>query len=95
MIGWNDRDVLAAVLEDVERFIAGISTSLIFTKIYRWKEAAAMTPPGRSRNIARYRNAVDPSMGVFLAGDYMGFPCTEGAAESGKWAAEAIMRNLT
>ncbi len=95
MIGWNDRDVLAAVLEDVERFIAGISTSLIFTKIYRWKEAAAMTPPGRSRNIARYRNEVDPSMGVFLAGDYMGFPCTEGAAESGKWAAEAIMRNLT
>ncbi|XOF34335.1 MAG: protoporphyrinogen/coproporphyrinogen oxidase [Candidatus Electrothrix sp. YB6] len=95
MIDWNDRDILAVVLKDMEKYVVGISANLLFTKVYRWKEAAAMSPPGRSRNIAQYRKNVHHSMKVFLAGDYMGFPCTEGAAESGKWAAEAVMRNLT
>jgi hypothetical protein len=30
-------------------------------------------------------------MKVILAGDYMGIPCTEGAAESGQWAANALV----
>ena len=30
-------------------------------------------------------------MKVILAGDYMSIPCTEGAAESGKWAASALV----
>jgi hypothetical protein len=30
------------------------------------------------------------NMKVILAGDYMSFPCSEGAAESGKWAAYSL-----
>jgi oxygen-dependent protoporphyrinogen oxidase len=95
MIDWKDKDILAVVLKDMEKYLVGISANLLFTKIYRWKEAAAMSPLGRCKNVANYRKNVNNSMKVFLAGDYMGLPCTEGAAESGKWAAEAIMRNLT
>ncbi len=95
MIDWNDGDVLAAALRETEKYLPGVSANLLFTKIYRWREAAAMSPPGRIKNIARYRKAINPSEKIFLAGDYMSFPCTEGAAESGKWAAETIVRNLT
>jgi oxygen-dependent protoporphyrinogen oxidase len=101
MIDWKESDILAAVLEDMEKYFVGISGNLLFTKIYRWKEAQPLSPVGRSRNVAQYRNAVNDSTKVFLAGDYTGLPCTEGAAESGKWAAEsgkwaaeALMRNL-
>jgi len=96
MIDWNESDILAVVLKEMEKYFVGISENLLFTKIYRWKEAAdPMSPVGRCRNVAQYRSAVNGSTKVFLAGDYMGLPCTEGAAESGKWAAETLMRNLT
>jgi oxygen-dependent protoporphyrinogen oxidase len=54
-----------------------------------------MSPPGRGRYVARYRESVNGETKVILAGDYMGMPFTEGAAETGKWAAETLMRNLT
>ncbi len=95
MIDWKESDILAVVLKEMEKYFVGISENMLFTKIYRWKEASPMSPLGRSRNVAQYRMAVNGSTRVFLAGDYMGLPCTEGAAESGKWAAEALMRNLT
>jgi oxygen-dependent protoporphyrinogen oxidase len=95
MIDWKESDILTVVLKEMEKYFVGISGNLLFTKIYRWKEASTMSPLGRSRDVAQYRKIVDGSTKVFLAGDYMGLPCTEEAAESGKWAAEALMRNLT
>jgi oxygen-dependent protoporphyrinogen oxidase len=53
-----------------------------------------LSPIGRSRNVARYRGSINGSTRVYLAGDYMGMPFTEGAAETGKWAAEALIKNL-
>jgi oxygen-dependent protoporphyrinogen oxidase len=94
MIDWKDDDILEVVLEEMERYFAGVSDHILFTKIYRWQEAVPESPPGRSRTVAQYRQSVDGSTKVFLAGDYAGMPFTEGAAESGKWAAEALMKNL-
>jgi oxygen-dependent protoporphyrinogen oxidase len=94
MIEWKDNDVLAVVLKEMEKYFAGVSENILFTKIYRWKEAAPMSPVGRSRHVAQYRKSVNGSTKVFLAGDYMGLPYTDGAAETGRWAAEALMRNL-
>ena len=95
MIDWRDDDILAVVLREMDTYFVSVSENILFTKIYRWKEAMPMTPPGRSRNVARYRKSVNSSTKVFLAGDYMGMPFTEGAAETGKWTAENLMRNLT
>jgi protoporphyrinogen/coproporphyrinogen III oxidase len=89
MIDWRDDDILAVVLNEMEKYFAGISDNISFTKIYRWKEATPLSQPGRSRNVARSRKSVNASIKVFLAGDYMGMPFSEGAAESGKWAARA------
>lgn len=95
MIEWKDYDVLAAALREMDKYFVGISENILFSKIYRWKEAMPMSPPGRGRNVARYRKSVNDKTKVLLAGDYMGLPFTEGAAETGKWAAETLMRTLT
>lgn len=95
MIDWRDDDILAVVLKEMDEYFVGVSENMLFTRIYRWKEAMPMSPTGRSRCVAQYRKSVDGSTKVFLAGDYTGMPCTEGAAESGRWAAETLMRNLS
>jgi oxygen-dependent protoporphyrinogen oxidase len=94
MITWKDDAVVPVVLQEMEKYFSGISKNILFTKVYRWNEAMPMSPPGRSRNVAQYRKSVNGSTKVFLAGDYMGMPFTEGAAETGKWAAENLLRNL-
>ena len=94
MMDWKDDAVLSAVLGEMDKYFAGLSASVLFTKVYRWKEALAMSPPGRARKAAQYRRSVNASTRVLLAGDYTGMPFTEGAAETGKWAAESLMRNL-
>jgi oxygen-dependent protoporphyrinogen oxidase len=95
MIDWRDDDILEVVLKEMDTYFVSVSENILFTRIYRWKEAVPMSPLGRSRNVARYRKSVNGSTKVFLAGDYMGMPFTEGAAETGKWTAETLMRNLT
>lgn len=94
MIKWNEDAILPIVLKEMEKYFAGISGNILFTKLYRWNEASAMCPPGRSRNVDQYRKSVNGSTKVFLAGDYMGMPWTEGAAETGKWAAETLLKHL-
>ncbi len=71
------------------------SHALAVQRVYRWREAVARLPVGRARNVAQYRSGVNRSTKVFLAGDYMGLPYTDGAAETGQWAAAALLKTLT
>jgi oxygen-dependent protoporphyrinogen oxidase len=94
MINWQDQAILSAVLQDLEKYYTGISGHVLFTKIYRWKEAVPISWPGRSKQIAQYRKRINHSTKVLLAGDYMGMPFMEGAAETGKWAAQSVINYL-
>ena len=95
MIDWKDDDVLSVVLAELEKYVPGVSENILFTKIHRWREAMPMSPLGRSRNVARYRESITPSTRIFLVGDYMGMAFTEGASETGRWAAQSLMQYLT
>lgn len=88
-------EIVAATLQEIEKYLPGLSKHLRFAKVYRWREAVARTPVGRPRNVARYRSGVNGSTRVFLAGDYMGIPYTDGSAETGQWAASALLKTLT
>ncbi len=46
----------------------------------------------RKKSMRRYRESLDPSARVILAGDYMGFPHADSAAYTGQWAAESLTR---
>lgn len=52
-------------------------------KIFKWNEAIPQNRPGRAQTIAKYRKSISTENQIFLAGDFMGTPCSEGAVESG------------
>ena len=85
-------EVLNRVLPELERYLPGISEAVRFVRIYRWEEAQPRSPVGRSKAIRAYRRTCGPGQRVLLAGDYVGMPATEGAAETGIWAAGRILR---
>ena len=67
----------------------------IFTRVYRWKEAVCMGPPGMFRAMARMRRELArDGNGLFLAGDYMGVPSVNGALASGVASAEQVASRL-
>ena len=68
----------------------------LFTRVYRWKEAVCMAPPGMFAamdNVRRNLSRQIPNLA--LAGDYMGVPSVNGAVASGISAAEDIADQLT
>ncbi len=94
LIDREDKDIVPVVLRDLEKYLANLSASVSAVKVIRWKEAMPYSPPGRSRLVARYRASRDASSRVWLVGDYTGMPFTEGAAETGAWAARSLVNCL-
>jgi oxygen-dependent protoporphyrinogen oxidase len=87
-----EEQVLAEVLPELQRYFPGIDGRIEFAHFCRWAQAEPRSPVGRSRDLHEYRRLWSPGMKVILAGDYMSTPCTEGAAESGEWAANALLK---
>lgn len=94
-LGKPDPEVLSAALSSVEGVLPRLARQVLHTRVYRWPMAEPRSPVGRSAALAAYRRRCAETLPVFLlAGDYMSMPFTEGAAESGRWAAEAIVKNM-
>jgi oxygen-dependent protoporphyrinogen oxidase len=91
MLNLPDQTIAAQILPEVEKYLPNLSGSIRFIRLYRWKEAVPKSPIGRSNDIHLYRTAATGSRRIFLAGDYMSMPFTEGAAESGAWVATQIL----
>ncbi|HET9059474.1 MAG TPA: NAD(P)/FAD-dependent oxidoreductase [Acidimicrobiales bacterium] len=81
-------DLLSEVLPELARYVKGDAELL---RCYRWRDAEPLSPVGRARAIATYRTGLPPTARVILAGDYMSAPTTEGAAQSGRWAANRML----
>lgn len=91
MMPLPDDVIVRAVLPEAERFLPGLSKHIGATRVYRWPHAEPCSHVGRAKDVNRYRrNCASSLPRVLLAGDYMSMPYTEGAAESGKWAAGQI-----
>lgn len=87
----ND-SILKIILPELENYLPRLSGSIRLTHFTHWKDAVPISSLGRSKNIKKYYEALSPLRQVILAGDYMGFPYTDSAAFTGKWAAEFIQR---
>jgi len=90
MMSMTDDAIVQTVAPEAEKYFPGLSTQIATTRIYRWKHAEPYSHVGRAKALLHYRNGRALDQRVLLAGDYMSMPFTEGAAESGKWAAEQI-----
>ena len=68
----------------------------LFTRVYRWKEALCIGPPGILRAIAELRRQNSREVkNLFLAGDYMRMPSVNGALASGIDAANEAAELLS
>ena len=94
MIAWDEARVLQEVLQELDRWLPGASVAVDFHRLYRWERAEPRSPVGRASAIAHYRAVASTDQRLLLAGDYMSMPFTEGAAESGRWAAHRVLHHL-
>ena len=63
----------------------------VFTRVYRWREAVCMMPPGMFKAVAEMRRQLGREVkNLFLAGDYMRVPSVNGALASGVNAATEV-----
>ena len=50
---------------------------------------------GRAYSVKQYRDTGSASNRIWLAGDYLGFPWTDSAAQNGIWAADQIRKYMS
>jgi oxygen-dependent protoporphyrinogen oxidase len=89
----KDDSIVKTVVSEALNFLPGLSNKISSTRIYRWKHAEPYSHIGRAQDLVHYRNYRSLEERVLLAGDYMSMPFTEGASESGRWAAEQILKS--
>lgn len=93
MFSLPDDEVLKAAMLEAEKYLPELSKHITSTMLYRWTQAEPYSHVGRATDLRCYRDRLQYSNKcVLLAGDYMNTPYTEGAAESGQWAANQICR---
>ena len=87
----SDAEIVETAVRSAANLLPSLAQHLADSRVYRWPMAEPHSMVGRASDLARYRAhcAVAPSP-VILAGDYMSMPYTDGAAESGAWAARLI-----
>jgi oxygen-dependent protoporphyrinogen oxidase len=91
LVGTSDEEILAVVLDELERYLPAISGAVITTHLIRWPVAEPRSPVGRASAVATYHRTPRSDRRVLLAGDYVAFPWTDGAAEAGTWAAAQLL----
>ena len=68
----------------------------LFTRVYRWRDAVCMMPPGMFKEVAQMHHQLGGAVrNLFLAGDYMRVPSVNGALASGVIAADEAANMLT
>lgn len=92
MMDWPDDQIMASVAPDIERLFPGAMARKQFASIVRWREAMPKLPVGRARALAEYRTTRANDARILLAGDYMGIGTLESAIQTGRWAANFILK---
>ncbi len=97
----DDEEIKRRMLADVRRHPRPPGSNLpgdddgLFTRVYRWREALCIGPPGVLKTIAEMRRQHSRAVkNLFLAGDYMRMPSVNGALASGVDAAEEVAELL-
>lgn len=104
LIPLDDEQIERQVLEDAHRHPppgSGIPTygEGLSSRVYKWKQAVCMGPPGMFTGVADIRSQVDRHQvgqsinNLFLAGDYTRVPSVDGALASGVHAAETVAKH--
>lgn len=88
----SEEEILEIIMPEVCRFIPEFKTQSLNHHFVKWKHAEPKSLVGRSKLIKSYRESLTKETKIVLAGDYLGFPYTDSAAHTAKWAAEFILK---
>ena len=84
----SDAEIEDRVVADVRKCLPAMPEKPLFTRVYRWHEAVCLAPGGMMTALNELGRRNFPGVeGLFLAGEYMGVPSTNGALRSGIQAA--------
>lgn len=92
----SDSEIEKRVIAEIRRFLPAMPERPEFVRVYRWQEAGCIYHGGMMKAIHRMRRQSLPRVkGLYLAGDYMNVPVTNGAMRSGVDAAEDCVSFLS
>lgn len=84
LLALNDAQTGERILAEIRKFVPAMSEEPLFTRVYRWDEAVCLAPGGMMTALSHMRRqSLHHVKGLFLAGEYMGVPSTNGALRSG------------
>lgn len=88
----SDSEIEERIVAEIRRFLPAMPEQPELVRVYRWHEAGCIYHGGMMKAIHQMRRQSLPSVkGLYLAGDYMNVPVTNGAMRSGVDAAKDCM----
>ncbi|MBA5688661.1 protoporphyrinogen/coproporphyrinogen oxidase [Rugamonas apoptosis] len=90
-----DDTTVREVVTELAAWLPDLSGAIVATHVQRWPAAEPLSPTGRAKAVAGYRATLSDARRIVLAGDYLGSPWTDGAAETGHWAARHLLAGRT
>ena len=92
LFGLSDEEIGRRFLAEIRRLVPAMPDNPLFLRVYRWKEAVALSPGGTLSAMHRLRtDGIPGADGLFLAGEYTDIPNVEGALNSGVAAAHNVL----
>lgn len=91
----SDKEVVEKVRVELPKIfpeIRGKESQLIFHTLKRWEKAMPKFTASHIRTVKAFEDAHQGEDSIYLIGDYMNAPWTEGAARCGKRVAELIVK---
>ena len=90
----SDEEIIRQIIEEIQRHYPDMPDEPVFSKVYRWKEAACIAPGGMLTDMLRMRGGVEGVHRLFLAGEHMYLPGVDGTLNSGFNAADDVVKFL-
>ena len=89
MFALDDGEIVDRIVDEIRRFFPDMPRAPAVARVYRWHEGGCLIQGGLLTEMHQMREQSLPSIrGLFLAGDYMHLPLTNGAMRSGVDAAQ-------
>ena len=85
----SDEAVVDVAMKAVSALAPGVADAKDSAEVQRWPFAVPIAAPGRVRTVVDYRAAADPRL--LFVGDMHGFPSSNAAVFSARWAAGRIL----
>lgn len=90
----SDEEIYQEIKTDVEKQLPMLYLHVHSKKVFRWEYAMPCTSIGRAKLVKEYYDTRMQNNRIWLAGDYLGFPWTDSAAQTGLKAANLVYQNI-